>query len=409
MSKIKVTWLCTPWYLSGGELIGGTLTRLTNWIRFWDWDKYEIELILGGVNSEMMVKTKKYFESLGHISVKNLGGLHPIHKWPMGGLRQLRRYLQAFAPDILHTIFIQSDIAAGLVQRDEGIPIHISSLEGALVPWFASPFKRFTYKLGYAAIRNKLSAVIALCQTTAFESVRDFGTPQNKIQVIYSGLHLKEFPFKSGWPYMERQKPPIIGTIGRLSREKIPNLLVEAAPYVLKRFPETRFVLAGSGPEKENLEGLARQRGVRDKFEFLGPIHQVALTLNGFDLFIFTSKFEGLPWTILEAQAVGVPILASAVGGVAEIIKDGLNGILLHTNDSNELANKISWLLENRDSAIAMGHAGREIIEKKFTVQREVREIQNLYEEMIDKRIISSAHDKKILYCPSENLDTYKD
>jgi glycosyltransferase involved in cell wall biosynthesis len=177
--------------------------------------------------------------------------------------------------------------------------------------------------------------------------------------------------------------------IGRLSREKIPDLLVAAAPHILERYPHMRFTIWGSGPEEETLKRFAKELGVSNRFEFMGWTNEVATILQTLDIFVFTSiygsKFEGLPWAVLEAQAVGVPTIASAVGGVPEVIEDGRNGILLYSNDPEDLAEKVIWMIEHREHAADMGQAGRRLIESRFTIEREVGELQALYEELSNK------------------------
>lgn len=384
--KIRVVWLCTPWGWPGG----GTTRRLTNWVRFLDWRRFEVTLILGGQVAEQIEATRRHFQQQGPLRIIHLERLYPVQHWlTRGGLWELRRCLEALAPDILHTIYIQSDIAGGLVRRSAGVHNHISSLEGALVPWFTSPIKRVLYKLGYAMVRNRLDAIVALCQATGDDAVRDFGAPRDKIHVIYSGLDLRRFAFKTGWPYSPAERPHTIGMIGRLSREKIPSLFVAAAPYILERYPHVRFVIGGSGPEEETLKRFAKELGVSNRFEFMGWTNEVATILQTLDIFVFTSKygskFEGLPWAVLEAQAVGVPTIASAVGGVPEVIEDGRNGVLLHSDDPKDLAEKVIWMIEHRDHAADMGQAGRRLIESRFTIEREVGELQALYEELFNK------------------------
>lgn len=380
-AKIKVVWLCTPLSWPGG----GTLRYMTNWAKYMDWDRFEVALILGGPDPGHISTAKQDFEALGLLQVTYLEGLYPVSRWLTGGLQQLRQCLRTLAPDILHTIFIQSDIAGGLVRRRAGVPVHMSSLMGALVPWFTSPLKRLLYRFGYARIRDQLNAIVAVSQAAGDGAVHDFGAPLDRMHVIYSSVDLREFQFKSGWPYVSTQQARVVGMIARLSLEKIPDLFVSAAPHVLERCPEVRFVVAGSGPEEGNLNVLAQELGVSERFEFMGWTNRVAATLQTFDTFVFVSKFdkfEGLPSAVLEAQAVGVPTIASAASGVPEVIQDGRNGLLLKRNEPEELAEKIVWMLEHRELAAEMGIAGRRAVESHFNIEREALELQALYESL---------------------------
>jgi glycosyltransferase involved in cell wall biosynthesis len=381
--RAKVVWLCTP----VGAPQGGTYRRLGNWIRLMDRGRIDPTLLLGGPDRRQVLATQKYFEQFGPLTVLHLTGLHPIGQWFVGGLRQLRQCLRVLAPDILHTIFVQSDIAGGWVRRQAGVPVHISSLEGALVPSYVPPLKRLFYLLAYRLIRGQLDAVVALSQMTRAEAVRDYGVPWSRTHVIPSGVDLSEFQFKSGWPYAESQQTRVIGMVARLNPEKAPALLLAAAPLVLQRHSDVRFVIAGTGPEEPRLQKLAQTLGVSERVEFMGWVECVANVLQTFDVFVFTSqmssRFEGLPWAILEAQAVGVPTIASSVAGVPEIIEHERTGLLLQHNTPAELADHITWMLNQRERAAALGSSARRMIETAFTVEKETSDILSLYDQVL--------------------------
>lgn len=357
---------------------GGTLRHLTNWTKFLDWDRFEGTLILGGPFPEDVATAKRHLEAIGPLHVFFLEGLTPS-KLFRGGLSRLRECLESLAPDILHTIFIQSDIAGGLARRKAGVPWHVSSLEGALVPADAPLIKREIYKSGYALVRSHLDAIIAICHATGDEAARDFGAPLDRIRVIHSGIDLDEFQLKHGWPYSSVDSVRSVGMIARFTNEKRYDLFVSAAPLVLRRCPQVRFVVSGTGPGEDQVKSLVRAMNVSDHFEFSGWSSHVARSLEKLDVFVFASDFEGLPWIVLEAQSVGVPTVASGVGGVPEIISDGQNGLLLRENNPEELAGKIVWMLENSEQAAEMSRAGRRRVEAHFDIRREVDEIQTLY------------------------------
>ena len=382
MQKIKIVWLCMPFVWPGG----GTLRHLTNWTKFMDWDRFEGTLILGGPFPEDAASAKRYLEAFGPLHVQYLEGLTP-RELLKGGVGRLKESLESLAPDILHTIFIQSDIAGGLARRKAGVPWHISSLEGALIPSTAPPVKRQTYKLGYALVRSRLDAVVAISRATGDEAARDFGIPLDRIRIIHSGIDLNEFQIKTGWPYFPASPPRTVGMIARFTSEKRHDLFVCAAPLVLRRYPQVRFVIYGSGPGEERVKSLARALNVSDHFEFSGWSDHVARSLENLDVLVFVSDFEGLPWVVLEAQAVRVPTVASAVGGVPEVISDGQNGILLRENSPEELAEKIVWMLKNPGQAAEMGRAGRRRVESHFNIRREVDEIQALYVDLYSNSI----------------------
>jgi glycosyltransferase involved in cell wall biosynthesis len=209
----------------------------------------------------------------------------------------------------------------------------------------------------------------------------DYGVPKHKIKTIYSGLDLAQFNnIKSTFT-----NPPLVGLISRLSAEKEVEIFIKSIPEILQVFPDTKFEIIGDGPEKEKLQNLSASLGLTSKLSFRGWCQNIADVLPSLDIFVFTSGGEGLPWCILEAQACGVPLIASSVGGIPEIIKAGTNGLLAESNTPECFASGIMSLLKNPDNAMKMAKNGRDKVESHFNIQREVTEIGNLYQKLVSE------------------------
>jgi glycosyltransferase involved in cell wall biosynthesis len=341
-------------------------------------------LVLGGSNIEQLKQAKEYYESLGPVLVVCISQLAPLHRLLCGGLHRLSEEVKRFRPDIIHSIFIQSDIIGSWIRKSCHIPIHISSLEGALVPDNSISVKRSLYKFAYILFaKHSLDSVIALCHATADDVVHSYSLRSEILHIIPSGVDLKEFTPKLGWPYSLAQPPTTIGMIARLVPEKLPHLLIHAAPNVLQNFPSARFVIAGCGPELPHLEVLARNLGVAESFSFPGWVDDPGSLLQQIDILVFLSTQEGLPWTILEAQSVGVPVIASAVGGVPEIIFHKKNGLLQNSYDPLILSRQIVWLMEHRQDAARMAQAGQIGIQTNFSIEQEVKLLMDLYDRFL--------------------------
>jgi glycosyltransferase involved in cell wall biosynthesis len=169
----------------------------------------------------------------------------------------------------------------------------------------------------------------------------------------------------------------IVGNVARLAEQKGHRDLIAAAPRVLDRHPDVRFVVAGDGELRDELEQLARPLG--DRFAFLGERRDVPDLLASFDVFAFPSRFEGLCLAVIEAQAAGVPVVATPVGGIRETVVDGETGWLVPTHDVPALAERIGWCLEHADEARAVAQEAQRRVGERFRVERMVAETLALY------------------------------
>jgi len=163
-------------------------------------------------------------------------------------------------------------------------------------------------------------------------------------------------------------------------------VLLDAAPIVIKHIPETHFVLVGDGPEREKLEAKAAENGILQRVHFLGFRKRVAPIVKLFDVFALPSTAETFSAATLEAMALAVPTVVTDVGSMSEIVVPGVTGSLVPPHDHVGLADKIVGLLSNSNRAKEMGNAGRERVKKYFTAEREVHELESLFESLLNQR-----------------------
>ena len=143
----------------------------------------------------------------------------------------------------------------------------------------------------------------------------------------------------------------IVGNVARLAAQKGQRYLIEAAPAVLERHPDARFVIVGDGELRGELVELAHARGVQGSVVFTGARDDVPELLASFELFAFPSLFEGLCLAVIEAQAAGVPVVATPVGGIRETVEDGVTGFLVQPQDAASLADRIVYCLDHPEEA----------------------------------------------------------
>jgi glycosyltransferase involved in cell wall biosynthesis len=173
---------------------------------------------------------------------------------------------------------------------------------------------------------------------------------------------------------------PILGSIGRLDRQKGYDVLLVA----LARLPDARLVLVGDGPERNALERLAGELGVRPRVHFAGRRADARDQLSAFDVFVLPSRFEGFPLAILEAMLAGVPVVATSVGSVAEAVLDGVTGSLVAPDDPGALTDALGRLLADVSARARLGKAGRRHA-LGFTQASMTAAYEALYSELVGR------------------------
>jgi glycosyltransferase involved in cell wall biosynthesis len=167
----------------------------------------------------------------------------------------------------------------------------------------------------------------------------------------------------------------VIGTVGRLSDVKRQDLLLRA----LVRLPDARLLVVGDGPLRAELEELSRQLRVADRVQWAGFQADVMPFLSAMDVFALPSRFEGMPLAILEAWRSGLPVVASRVGGLPEMIRDGDNGLLFEEGNLDELTQALARLLADAPLRQELAHAGRQELQHRFGSQRMARSYDRYY------------------------------
>lgn len=202
--------------------------------------------------------------------------------------------------------------------------------------------------------------------------VTNWGVMPEKIMVIYNAFNepsvvenkeelRKELRFTS----------PVILSAGRLVPWKGFDTLISLMSKILKEFPETKLVIAGEGPYRENLELVAHSTGIPENIIFTGKLEQKELFkyIKAADLFVLNTSYEGFSHQILEVLSLGTPIVTTAVGGNGEVIKNRENGILVSYNDTGSLLREVSTLLADREKAVRLAENGKKTI-KDFSEER---------------------------------------
>jgi glycosyltransferase involved in cell wall biosynthesis len=288
------------------------------------------------------------------------------------------RIVRDFRPDIVHAHGNKAGVVARLAHLARpGTPV-IYSPHGYA---FAGHFPSLEQKL-YRALESVVAplATLVLCVCEAEARLARATGLGSRIRVVHNGIDPLEV--KPGERGPDGARPRICATSG-LRPGKGLDALLEAMVEVVDAVPDVRLALAGDGPERDYLEAVAICNGVGDAVEWLGNLDDVIPLLNSSDVFVNPSWSESFPYSVLEAMAVGSPIVATDVGGVPEAIEDEVTGILVPPRDRVALAGALIALLEASDRAQELGRRARGRQRAAFTLERMVAGTTAAYDEVL--------------------------
>ena len=222
----------------------------------------------------------------------------------------------------------------------------------------------------------EVGRVVVLSEEWAAYCLENGICGEKKLTVLHNAVTVPE-PVERDWTARR------VLFMGRVGERKGVDVLLRALPAVLAEFPDARFIMAGDG-EIERYRALARELGVEDVCEFPGWVSGEARErlYRGCTIYCLPSRNEGMPMSVLEAMAYGLPAVATPVGGVPQVIKDGVNGYLVPPGDSEALAECIIALLADSDLRSRIGVAGRATIEERFSMAAYGEQLAAIYEEV---------------------------
>ena len=291
----------------------------------------------------------------------------------------------------VHTGDSPMDVLAPLLYtiRNNKTPMIVSS-HADIGSYSRLPFK-IAYFFYYNILINKLlshaDSIISPSKTYANESI--LKRYKEKVVVIPNGIDLNEFSLRSSKEESRRKlnfnvSEKIVLFVGGLEPRKAPDILIKAISKVVRIVPNSKLVIVGSGSMENMLKNLTRQLKISKLVRFAGFVknNEKALYYRSADVFVLPSLYEIFGIVNLEAMACGVPIVASKIGGIPDVVKDGENGLLVSPGDSEALADAIIYLLENEDVREEMGDNGRKKVEG-YSWDKIAEETEKVYDELL--------------------------
>lgn len=352
--------------------LGGAQAVLINLIKHGDRSRFEFE-------AATMHGRGVYWEQLEalDVPVKSLSfhARFPSYVPALAWLCATRGY------DVVHTHLLAANVIAKPVAALCGVPVRIN--HDHCNDKLADPRK---WAPRADEITNRFSThVIAVSESTRDFVVNHERVPDDLVTTIHNGVDVEAFQPRPELRASARERwglPAnafVVGGIGRLTHQKNFALFLEVAAAVIARHPHAVFVIAGTGEEEAMLREKARALGIEQSVRFLGFVGEMAALYPALDMLLLTSRYEGLPITILEAMAVGIPIVSSDLDGVQEILVDGEDAALVEPGNAAAFASRVSELIAQPETARRLADAALRKVRSGYSAAAMARAVEAIY------------------------------
>lgn len=364
--------------------VGGAEIHLLNLIRHLDRDRYLPTVLCIGKNGPIGEEIAKEGVPVKELGLLRKGGHDP------GIVRSLREFLRKEKISLVHSHLYHANYYGRLAAFREGIPA-VCTIQNT----YARP--KMHRRLINRWLARRTARIIAVSAQVRDDILRYDGVDPSKVVVIPNGVD----PDKIDIPLTraearERLGIPaeyfLIGTVARLEEQKGLRYLLDAVRILREGGKKAYLLVAGSGREEVRLREQAARDGIEDAVFFLGARRDVAELYRAMDVFALSSLWEGGPITLIEAMASGLPVVATPVGIVPEIVRDGVNGFIVPLREPAVLGEALWRVREDPARAEAMGREGRATVRGRYTHRHVAEKVMAIYEEVLPGFSPSEEH-----------------
>jgi len=295
---------------------------------------------------------------------------------------KLRAYLAQRRIDIVQTCLFGFDLFANCAARLAGVPAVISTRRERAV------WKRLRHRTAQSMANFFVHMIVANSAAVKEFVMAQEGVPADKVAVIYNGIEPSDYQYAGSAAAVREELSiapdrTVIATVSNFGALKGHSHLIRAAALVRARVPQALFLFVGAGPCMSDAVACAKASGVEDMVRFAGLREDIGRVLAACDLFAFPSLTEGFPNAVLEALCAGVPVVATRVGGIPEMIEHGVDGVLVPPQDPEALAREIVRLCHEKERARALAARGREKAGKYFSAEHMASAYGRLYGRLL--------------------------
>jgi len=299
----------------------------------------------------------------------------------------VRRLLKEVRPDLLHTHLYHPNLYGRLAALGLGFPV-VAAVHNS---YTRVKFHRRVWNFLLARVTDR----VLVGSPQVWADVRRYDwVPESRLLLLPYGIPLADLE-----PPLSRDEARgylkvsgfVIGAVGRLVEQKGHAHLLEALPGLTREIPDLTVLLVGDGHRRAALKSQARDLRVEGKVRFLGTRRDLAEIFRALDLFVQPSLWEGLPLALLKAMGAGLPVVATRVSGVVEVIRHGVNGLLVAPGSASELAGAILELQRQPQTRARLGAAARQTVAAHYSQEAMLRRLESLYLELLGDRAPQAA------------------
>lgn len=304
-------------------------------------------------------------------------------KFDFGAIFKLKNILKREKCNLVHSNKYKADIISLIAARMMGIPI-ITTVHG----WCSEDLKARIYEKMQAFSWRFFNQVICVSEFYRQKAL-SFGVSKDKVTVVHNSIVTGDYKTiqSKGTYLLDKYGIPadhfVIGIIGRLSLEKGHCYFIEAANKLAQKIPNISFVIAGDGKEKQNIKELIDKFNLEKRVYMLGHIKNIKEIYALSNAVVISSLREGLPTVLLEAMLYGIPVVATRVGGIPEVIQDKIEGLLVPAEDSQAIADSLESLICNYSLRKKIVSAAREKVLNQFSFEKRMLKIKEICKEAI--------------------------
>lgn len=360
-------------------------------------DGYETMLI-GGVSDNGETDSQHIFEALD-LKPTILGDLkrQPHIKDDLLAYRQIKKIIEEFQPDIVHTHASKAGALGRLAAIKLKVPVIVHTYHGHIFNNYFGKVKTFIYKSIERFLAKKTSGIIVISpeQFLEISEVHKI-CPKSKIRMIPLGLDLSRFQenrdqkrVQTRSKYGIKEDEVAIAIIGRLAPIKNHTMFIEVLSKIDgKSNQKVKAFIVGDGLEMNDLVQFSEMMEFSPNvdLQFTSWVKEIDVFNAGMDIICLTSLNEGTPVSLIEAQASGVAIVSTDVGGVRHVVQDGITGFITPSQDVEVFAEKLLYLVENQEKRLFMSQNGWNSVKDKFHYQNLVQNMERYYDELLENR-----------------------
>lgn len=295
-------------------------------------------------------------------------------------IRACRDIIREYAPGIVHTHGGTAGVTGRLAALLVPATRIVHTYHGIHYLHDSRIFRRALFGRTEKALGRATDRCICVSQRDLEIGTKAGILVPERTTVVLNGIATQPYDFERSYSATDR---PVIGTIGRLHPQKGHRFLIEAAGDVIARYPGARFQIVGDGELLGDLRARVAKLGLSGHVTFLGSRTDIPALLKQMNLFVLPSLWEGLPLVLLEAMASSLPIVATAVDGVTEIVQDRVEALLVKPRDPGALAHAMLLLLGNSAISEQLGHVAKRTVVERFGVERMLRETEDVYRSVL--------------------------